>query len=184
MRNVCRTRLSWKWIVCMQVPNVWTDRGFLSMKSLSSWIQDLHARTAFIKRWIVEGIPVCFWLSALFCPQELCNSACVYTDWKRKTLQPQCFRLPVWTCVQGPSRPKVLFESLPVLWLQPVPDREPPTEGVYTCPIYKVPKRSGSLFTTGYSTNHVLNVEIPTPPSVEEDVFVKAGVAGVLSLQD
>lgn len=84
--------------------------------------------------------------------------------------------------VQAPSKPKVLFEELPVLWLLPTPDRVPPTTGVYKCPIYKVPSRKGTLSTTGHSTNYVISVELPTADP--DAVPIKAGVAGILSVQE
>jgi len=60
------------------------------------------------------------------------------------------------------SKPKTLFESFPVIWLKPVPDRPKPTEGIYICPVYKTLTRAGVLSTTGHSTNFVLYVELPS----------------------
>ena len=60
------------------------------------------------------------------------------------------------------SRPKELYVSFPPLWLNPKTDRAPPTEGVYSCPVYKTLTRAGTLSTTGHSTNFVLNVELPS----------------------
>lgn len=47
--------------------------------------------------------------------------------------------------------------------------------------MYKVLSRSGTLSTTGHSTNFVMMVEIPTDES--EDKWIKAGVAGFLALR-
>ncbi|CBZ56170.1 Dynein heavy chain 1, axonemal, related [Neospora caninum Liverpool] len=52
-----------------QVPKLWAEKGFLSMKPLSSWTKDLHSRISFIQDWIDNGVPVCFWMSGLFFPQ-------------------------------------------------------------------------------------------------------------------
>ena len=65
-------------------------------------------------------------------------------------------------CALMEARPKELYVSFPPLWLNPKTDRAPPTEGVYSCPVYKTLTRAGTLSTTGHSTNFVLNVELPS----------------------
>ena len=59
--------------------------------------------------------------------------------------------------------PKELFSEAPCLWLKPVYEK-PPTDPatVYESPLYKTLARTGTLSTTGHSTNFVLFVEIPT----------------------
>jgi dynein heavy chain len=52
--------------------------------------------------------------------------------------------------------PKELFSDLPMILLYPIEDREPPVEGIYNCPLYKVESRRGTLSTTGHSTNFVM----------------------------
>mmetsp|Transcript_47203 Transcript_47203/g.39845 ORF Transcript_47203/g.39845 Transcript_47203/m.39845 type:complete len:115 (+) Transcript_47203:811-1155(+) len=55
-----------------QVPLQWTNEegvGFLSIKNLSSWINDLKKRMLFLREWEEIGTPYCFWLSGLFEPQ-------------------------------------------------------------------------------------------------------------------
>jgi dynein heavy chain len=52
-----------------QVPKNWADVGFLSMKSLGSWIQDLTDRVTFLQKWIDGGTPNVFWISGFFFPQ-------------------------------------------------------------------------------------------------------------------
>ncbi|KYK63964.1 putative dynein heavy chain 2 [Toxoplasma gondii TgCatPRC2] len=197
-----------------QVPKLWADKGFLSMKPLSSWTKDLHCRISFIQDWIDNGIPVCFWMSGLFFPQAFLTG--VLQNYARKhriavdglvfdyklmdDLDPAavkehphegCYVHGIflegsrWDREQhllAPSKPKVLFEELPVVWLLPTPERAPSTTRMYKCPIYKVPSRKGTLSTTGHSTNYVISIELPT--SDPEAVSIKAGVAGFLSLQD
>jgi len=41
------------------------------------------------------------------------------------------------------SQPKELYTNMPVIWLQPIPDRKPPTSGIYECPVYKTLTRAG-----------------------------------------
>lgn len=46
-----------------QVPIMWEDRGFLSLKPLSSWTIDLNERVKFLSEWIDHGTPKIFWIS-------------------------------------------------------------------------------------------------------------------------
>lgn len=52
-----------------QVPEVWAEIGFLSMKPLGSWTQDLVDRVNFLQKWIDNGTPDVFWISGFFFPQ-------------------------------------------------------------------------------------------------------------------
>lgn len=78
------------------------------------------------------------------------------------------------------SRPKELYTEMAVIWLIPKPDRNPPTSGVYICPIYKTLTRAGTLSTTGHSTNYVIAVELPTDRSQRH--WIKRGVALICAL--
>lgn len=51
-----------------QVPNNWTKVGYLSLKPLSSWFKDLLDRVTFMRGWLNEGNPHCYWFSAFFFP--------------------------------------------------------------------------------------------------------------------
>jgi len=79
------------------------------------------------------------------------------------------------------SDPKKLFVELPILHFVPEAERAEPDKGIYFMPIYKVLSRTGTLSTTGHSTNFVMKLEVPTDES--EDKWVKAGVAGFLALR-
>lgn len=48
---------------------MWNDKGFLSLKPLSSWTNDLVARISFLQKWVDEGTPDVFWISGFFFPQ-------------------------------------------------------------------------------------------------------------------
>lgn len=52
-----------------QVGKVWADKGFLSLKPLGSWIEDLGLRIRFLDNWIQGGTPANFWMSGFFFPQ-------------------------------------------------------------------------------------------------------------------
>merc|ERR1711865_446670 len=58
--------------------------------------------------------------------------------------------------------PKELFSPMPVIHLSPERNRPITTEGIYRCPVYKVLTRTGTLSTTGHSTNFVFWMEIPS----------------------
>ena len=52
-----------------QVPDIWANVGFLSLKPLGSWTQDLTSRIQFLQKWIDDGTPNVFWISGFFFPQ-------------------------------------------------------------------------------------------------------------------
>lgn len=52
-----------------RVPPVWVKKGFLSMKPLSSWIDDCNRRIDFLNNWIENGTPKVFWIAGFFFPQ-------------------------------------------------------------------------------------------------------------------
>ncbi|RLN44872.1 hypothetical protein BBJ28_00009701 [Nothophytophthora sp. Chile5] len=95
--------------------------------------------------------------------------------------------------------PKELFARMPVMHLLPVQDRQAPQSGIYRCPVYKILTRTGTLSTTGHSTNFVFWIEIPSNKHTifrnslvsetnlqlqfaDQDYWIKAGVASFLSL--
>jgi dynein heavy chain len=45
---------------------MWAEKGFLSLKPLASWTQDLNDRVNFLNKWINDGTPFIFWISGLF----------------------------------------------------------------------------------------------------------------------
>merc|ERR1712130_115381 len=60
------------------------------------------------------------------------------------------------------SKPKVLFDSIPVIELVPTKMDEIDRSGTYKCPVYKTSARKGTLSTTGHSTNFVLWIDFPS----------------------
>jgi dynein heavy chain len=79
------------------------------------------------------------------------------------------------------SKPKQLYTELPMLWFLPKKDRKQPETGIYMCPVYKVLSRTGTLSTTGHSTNFVMYMELPS--QLTEDKWILAGVAAFLALR-
>ena len=97
-------------------------------------------------------------------------------------------------------RPKELFSVMPVIHLVPEQDRKTPTQGIYRCPVYKILTRTGTLSTTGHSTNFVFWLEVPsTKPTIfrsslvsetnaqvqfcDQDYWIKGGVAAFCALR-
>lgn len=52
-----------------QVPAAWEIVSFVSLKPLSSWIEDLNKRIDFVNSWIEKGTPEHYWISGFFFPQ-------------------------------------------------------------------------------------------------------------------
>jgi dynein heavy chain len=48
---------------------VWAQVAYPSLKPLASWIRDYAARIAFMRSWLRQGPPACFWLPGFFFPQ-------------------------------------------------------------------------------------------------------------------
>jgi dynein heavy chain len=97
-------------------------------------------------------------------------------------------------------KPKELFSPMPVIHMLPQKDRATPTSGIYRCPVYKILTRTGTLSTTGHSTNFVTWIEIPSnKPTIfrsslvsetnaqirfcDQDYWIKAGVACFCALR-
>ena len=97
-------------------------------------------------------------------------------------------------------KPKELFSPLPVMHMLPLKNRPLPTAGIYRCPVYKILTRTGTLSTTGHSTNFVTWIELPSNrPTVfrsslvsetnaqiklcDQDYWIKAGVASFCALR-
>lgn len=93
------------------------------------------------------------------------------------------------------QRPKILWEEMPVLWLNPLDVKKNaiaiaqssaqlPNEGyfTYTCPLYRTSERHGELSTTGHSTNFVMSLNLPT--RVQPSHWIKRGVALITQSDD
>lgn len=97
-------------------------------------------------------------------------------------------------------KPKELFSLMPTIHMLPEQNREAPSGGIYRCPVYKILTRTGTLSTTGHSTNFVTWIEIPSDKETiwrsslvsetnaqikfcDQDYWIKAGVACFCALR-
>ena len=78
-------------------------------------------------------------------------------------------------CLKEPS-PMELFSPMPVIHFKPVESKKKSTKGVYSCPIYLYPFRSGSRERPSF----VISADVKSGGH-SSDFWVKRGVAIVLS---
>ena len=52
---------------------MWSSKGHLSLKPLSSWNVDLKERISFLNNWIKNGVPNTFWISGII---KKCGTSC------------------------------------------------------------------------------------------------------------
>lgn len=75
------------------------------------------------------------------------------------------------------SRPMELISSMPIIHFKPVEGKKKSSKGIYTCPLYMYPIRSG----TRERPSYVVSVDVKSGPKVAAEHWVKRGVAMLLS---
>jgi dynein heavy chain len=194
------------------VPPNWEKVAYPSLKPFPTWFIDLIDRVEFMRKWLVNGEPSCFWISGFFFPQGFLTG-CLQTHARKDqiAIDKLNFAFKVLdeehTQIEEPpesgiyiyglyfdgarwdedagtiieQKPGILYESVPVIWFEPVIDYVPDPEE-YSCPVYKTSVRAGVLSTTGQSTNFIIAVELPTKQAPSH--WIRRGAAFLCQLND
>ncbi|TSM04870.1 Dynein heavy chain 7, axonemal [Bagarius yarrelli] len=149
-----------------KVPEKWAKRSYPSLKPLGSYVTDLLARLKFLRVMPFDTSDTS--------PEDGVYIHGLFLDgarWDKKS------------GVLAEQYPKILFDSVPIIWIKPTDKRvmaQP--QNIYVCPLYKTSERKGTLSTTGHSTNFVISMTLPT--SKRPQHWVKRGVAMLCQLDD
>ncbi|CAH1783200.1 unnamed protein product [Owenia fusiformis] len=195
-----------------KVPAMWAAKSYPSLKPLGSYVTDLIARIHFFQEWIMNGIPVVFWISGFyFTPSFMTGVTQNYARRYKIPIDHLGFEFEVMkqenTMTSKPnngayikglfvegarwgredmalaeSKSKILYDPLPIVWLKPGEKAKFEERKTYTCPVYKTSARRGTLSTTGHSTNYVLSIELPTKEPPGH--WINRGVALLCQLDD
>jgi dynein heavy chain len=165
-------------ILTGSIPKSWATKSYPSLKPLPSYFNELLQRLNFLQKWIDEGQPIVFWLSGFFfnqsfltgCLQNYARKHAIPIDllglefliqpWKSAGVRPEEGQYINGLFLEGArwemkinsiteSYPRVLFDSLPIIWLKPGERSKFSTANTYECPVYKTSARRGTLSTTG-----------------------------------
>ncbi|ELT89913.1 hypothetical protein CAPTEDRAFT_157696 [Capitella teleta] len=195
-----------------KVPSMWAAKSYPSLKPLGSYVSDLIARIQFFKEWIFSGIPTVFWISGFYFTQSFLTGVTQnYARRYKIPIDHLGFEFTVmnsensmskrpdtgayvrglfmegarWSRedkVIAESHSKILYDTMPIIWLKPGDESNFTEAQTYVCPVYKTSARRGTLSTTGHSTNYVLSIDLPI--NVTQNHWINRGVALLCQLDD
>jgi dynein heavy chain, axonemal len=194
------------------IPKLWQEVSYPSIQSLGPWISDLTSRIKFMFDWLKYGSQNCYWLSGFFFPQSFLTAVLqTYSRKFNDPIDELTFSYNVtnftlqnfvktksngvfvyglylegarWDFSEmalADAFDREIYFNMPLIEFLPVKDNVS-REGDYMCPVYKTPKRSGILSSTGLSTNFIVYVDLASDEN--PDKWTLLGTALLCQIND
>eukprot|EP00826_Nyctotherus_ovalis_P001946 TRINITY_DN10368_c0_g2_i3.p1 TRINITY_DN10368_c0_g2~~TRINITY_DN10368_c0_g2_i3.p1 ORF type:complete len:549 (+),score=111.08 TRINITY_DN10368_c0_g2_i3:59-1705(+) len=193
-----------------EVPILWKENSYPSLKPASSWVKDLQRRIDFFQQWIGQGNVTDYWISAFFSPQSLLT-VILRNYSQEKAVSIDLLRLKYkvlkkeeahsesniyglfiegarWNEKSGyldEMRGKERYSQMPMISVKPVEiSSSEKDREVYECPVYSTENRHESYSIHGCTKTHITSIDLPISSKDMVKHWVKRGVAMVTQLND
>jgi dynein heavy chain len=194
------------------LPPSWKPFSYPTAKNvLGHYISDLMKRLQVIDQWMQVGAPALHWLGGYFFPQcfltavlqNFARTRKIPIDslvWQAKP----CLDQPILGAsdggcvITGVSLEGASWDyeigslkelqgrdttvAIPFLVLTPVLVSDVNTKNMYRCPFYRTAQRSGTLTTTGLSSNFIMYLDFPLGAYTSQH-WTKRGVAAIAAVE-